>query len=165
MSLVWCHRTSAARSSAISHPTIYDCFVLTPLNVTPTSEASVTSSGQWPLFMQSNAASAPFNCPECPLSSPLTTDHWPITLSTRYWSKPIHWLVYSYLHCRRHHCWRGKGTIIQAVNKSTDSSMKEFLESDRLVDAAESREILARVAHSILRDAKIFIDLDNWDNR
>ena len=43
--------------------------------------------------------------------------------------------------------------------------MKEFLESDRLVDAAESKEILARVAHSILRDAKIFIDLDNWDNR
>ena len=40
--------------------------------------------------------------------------------------------------------------------------MKEFLESDRLVDAAESREILARVAHSILRDAKIYID---WDNR
>ena len=125
MSLVWCHRTSAARSSAISHPTIYDCFVLTPLNVTPTSEASVTSSGQWPLFMQSNAASAPFNCPECPLSSPLTTDHWPITLSTRYWSKPIHWLVYSYLHCRRHHCWRGKGTIIQAV-KALTAKWKSF---------------------------------------
>ena len=41
--------------------------------------------------------------------------------------------------------------------------MKEFLESDRLVDAAESRDLKKYLnPHSILRDAKIYID---WDNR